>query len=148
MKLPTVLLATALLAACSQQPGSVENQAMPEAAQQPMPNEAPSSAGATATAAPSAADMQMSEAEHKQMTGDAQATTMAMATGTIQSVDAGAGKITIAHGPVAALKWPAMTMAFKASPEQLASVKPGQKVEFEFEAKGMDSTITHITPMK
>ncbi|HBN9180240.1 TPA: copper-binding protein [Pseudomonas aeruginosa] len=63
-------------------------------------------------------------------------------------VDTGAGKITIAHGPVEALKWPAMTMAFKASPEQLASVKAGQQVEFEFEAKGMDSTITRITPTK
>ena len=63
-------------------------------------------------------------------------------------MDTGAGKITIAHGPVEALKWPAMTMAFKASPEQLASVKAGQQVEFEFEAKGMDSTITRITPTK
>lgn len=143
MKLQAVLLSTVLLAACSQQPGNAEDQPMPEAAQQSMPAEAP--AAATATAA-SSADMQMSEAEHKQMAGDAHATTMAMATGTVESVDAGAGKITIAHGPVEALKWPAMTMAFKASPEQLASVKAGQKVEFEFASKGADNTITRITP--
>ncbi|MFC6189152.1 MULTISPECIES: copper-binding protein [Lysobacteraceae] len=142
MKLQAIVFSTVLLAACSQQPGSTEEQPMPEATQQPMPNDAPS-AGAT-----TAADMQMSEAEHKQMAGDAQAATMAMATGTVESVDAGTGKITIAHGPVEALKWPAMTMAFKASPEQVASVKPGQKVEFEFESKGMDSTITRIAPMK
>lgn len=148
MKLQAVLFSTVLLAACSQQPGNAEDQPMPEAAQQSMPMEAPSSADATAVAAPSAADMQMSEAEHKQMAGDTQAATMAMATGTIESVDTAAGKITIAHGPVEALKWPAMTMAFNASSEQLTSVKPGQKVEFEFEAKGMDNTVTRITPMK
>ncbi len=147
MKLQAVLFSTVLLAACSQQPGNAEDQPMPEATQQPMPNEAPPSAGATATAAPSAFDMQMPEAEHKQMAGNAAATT-AMASGTVESVDTGAGKITIAHGPVEALKWPAMTMAFKASPEQLASAKPGQKVEFEFESKGADNTITRITPMK
>ncbi|HDS1139258.1 TPA: copper-binding protein [Stenotrophomonas maltophilia] len=113
-----------------------------------MPNEAPSSADTSATATTSAADMQMTEAEHKQMAGDAQAATMALAMGTVESVDAAAGKITIAHGPVEALTWPAMTMAFKASPEQLASAKPGQKVEFEFESKGADNTMTRITPMK
>lgn len=147
MKLQTVLFSTVLLAACSQQSGNAVDQPMPEATQQPMPNEAPSSTGATATAAPSAADMQMSEAEHKQMAGNA-AATMAMATGTVESVDAGAGKITIAHGPVEALKWPAMTMAFEASPQQLASAKPGQKVEFEFESTGTDNTITRIAPIK
>jgi Cu(I)/Ag(I) efflux system protein CusF len=142
MKLQAVLFSTVLLAACSQQPGNAADQPMPEAAQQSMPMEAPSAAATTA------ADMQMSEAEHKQMAGDAQAATMAMASGTVESVDTAGGKITIAHGPVEALKWPAMTMAFKASPEQLASVKAGQKVEFEFESKGMDNTITRIVPMK
>lgn len=146
MKLQAVLFSTVLLAACSQQSGTAEDQSMPEeAAQQSMPMEAPASAEATATATPSAADMQMSEAEHKQMAGDMKAATMAMATGTVESVDTAGGKITIAHGPVEALKWPAMTMAFKASPEQLASVKTGQKVEFEFESKGMEATITKIT---
>lgn len=150
MKLQAVLFSTVLLAACSQQSGTAEDQSMPEAAQQSMPMEAPAPAEATATAAatPSATDMQMSEAEHKQMAGDMKAATMAMATGTVESIDTAAGKITIAHGPVEALKWPAMTMAFKASPGQLASVKTDQKVEFEFESKGMDSTITRITPVQ
>lgn len=146
MNLQAVLFTAFLLAACSQQPGNAEDQPMPEAAQQSMPMEAPP-AGAPTADTPGAADMQMSEAEHKQMTGDA-AATMAMASGTIESVDTADGKITIAHGPIEALKWPAMTMAFKASPEQLASAKPGQKVEFEFESKGADNTITRIAPMK
>ena len=70
------------------------------------------------------------------------------ATGTIESIDASAGTITITHGPVAALGWPGMTMPFKATPEQLASVQAGQKVEFEFDANGMDATLTRITAQK
>lgn len=65
--------------------------------------------------------------------------------GTIKAVDAQAGKITIAHEPVAALDWPAMTMAFKATPEQLAAVKVGQDVQFEFQTQGMDASITRIS---
>lgn len=78
----------------------------------------------------------------------AQSTRTATATGTVESIDATAGKITIAHGPVASVNWPAMTMAFKATPEQIASVKPDQNVEFEFESKGMDATLTRIAPVQ
>ncbi len=70
----------------------------------------------------------------------------ASTTGTVESVDAGAGKITLTHGPVDALGWPGMTMGFKATPEQIASVQPGQSVRFEFTAKGMEATITRIEP--
>lgn len=74
--------------------------------------------------------------------------TKASATGIVKVADAGAGKITISHGPVAALNWPAMTMAFKATPAQLAAVRVGQKVDFEFVSKGMDGTLTSIKPLK
>lgn len=74
--------------------------------------------------------------------------TPASALGTVDSVDAKAGKITISHGPVESLQWPAMTMAFKATPTQLASVQPGQKVEFDFIAQGMSATLTSITPAR
>ena len=57
----------------------------------------------------------------------------ATATGTIEAIDAAAGKITIAHGPVPSLDWPAMTMSFQATAEQIARLRPGQKVRFEFE---------------
>lgn len=97
-------------------------------------------------------EMGMSEGQHAQMspdntpaTADASAAgTSATATGTVDGTDAAAGTITISHGPVAALNWPAMTMGFKANPEQVASVKAGQKVSFEFTSKGMDATITSI----
>lgn len=68
------------------------------------------------------------------------------ASGTVESVDAAAGKITIAHGAVQALDWPAMTMAFAATPEQIGSIKAGDKVRFEFESQGMQATIIRIEP--
>jgi Cu(I)/Ag(I) efflux system protein CusF len=74
--------------------------------------------------------------------------TKASATGIVKVVDATAGKITISHGPVVALNWPAMSMAFKATPQQLASVHVGQKVDFEFVSTGMDGTLTSIKPAK
>ena len=81
----------------------------------------------------------------KPATGDmAQPAKVASATGTVEAVDAAVGKITIAHGPVEALGWPAMTMGFKATPEQIASVQAGQKVRFEFQAQGMEATIITI----
>ncbi|MEO7338850.1 MAG: efflux RND transporter periplasmic adaptor subunit [Caldimonas sp.] len=41
--------------------------------------------------------------------------------------------ITISHGPVATLKWPAMTMGFaKDSPTSFAEIRPGDRVRFEF----------------
>lgn len=84
---------------------------------------------------------------------DAQTTTTApgtraSATGTIKTIDATAGTIAISHGPVAVLKWPAMTMTFKATQAQVAAAHVGQKVEFEFVSKGMDATITRISPLK
>lgn len=68
----------------------------------------------------------------------------ATATGTVKKIDTDKGSVTIAHGPVEALGWPSMTMGFKAQPGQLEGVKEGDKVEFDFSSKGMDSTITRI----
>ncbi len=68
--------------------------------------------------------------------------------GVVKAIDTKAGKVTIAHEPVKSLNWPAMTMAFKITEQQAAGIKPGQRVNFEFEAKGMDATITKITPVK
>jgi len=123
MKMHTLLFAAILLAGCSQAPGNADDTKAAAAEPAPMATETPAMA---------------TEAAAKK----------ASATGTVEAVDTAAGKITIAHGPVDALQWPAMTMAFKATPEQLASVQTGQKVQFEFESKGMDSTITQIIPVK
>jgi len=118
MKIHTALFAAVLLSGCSQQPSTVENQG----------NGSPDG-------------MQMPTAPQV-----APARTTASATGTVKSIDLASGKIVIAHGPVDSLKWPAMTMGFKGTPEQLASVQAGQQVEFEFESQGMDATIARISP--
>jgi Cu(I)/Ag(I) efflux system protein CusF len=69
----------------------------------------------------------------------------ASAMGVVQSVDVEAKTITIAHGPVEALGWPGMTMAFQAPGVDFATVKAGDNVSFEFDSTGMDGTIVSIT---
>lgn len=59
-------------------------------------------------------------------------------TGTVRSVDAKAGVVKLHHGPIPALKWPAMTMDFKASPQVIAAAKPGKKVSFVLNATGSE----------
>lgn len=68
------------------------------------------------------------------------------AQGTIDSVDLKSGAVSIHHGPVAALKWPAMTMEFKAANAALLDgLKAGQAVSFEFvERKPGEFVITAI----
>lgn len=52
-------------------------------------------------------------------------------TGVVKAVDAKAGTVTIAHEPIGALGWPAMTMPFRvASPVLLGKVAVGSKVQF------------------
>ena len=53
--------------------------------------------------------------------------------GSVDEIDLQGATLTLAHGPVPSLKWPAMTMAFKlANPGLLTSIKRGQSVRFEF----------------
>lgn len=57
------------------------------------------------------------------------------AEGKVESVEA--GEITISHGPVPALKWPAMTMGFgKPDPKAFAEIKAGDSIRFEFREGG------------
>ena len=140
------LLSIALLAGCSEESGNAETAATPAE------TTAPAAAEPTTTpmAGADAQSMGMSETDHQAMgmaTGDAAAAgATAMASGMVESVDPAAGKIVIAHGPVEALKWPAMTMGFTATPEQINAVQAGQKVNFEFVSQGANNTITSITP--
>jgi Cu(I)/Ag(I) efflux system protein CusF len=66
-------------------------------------------------------------------------------TGVIKAVDAKAGKLTLHHGPVAALGWPAMTMDFKAAPDVLKGAKAGQKVKFTV-VDGETPEVTALSP--
>jgi Cu/Ag efflux protein CusF len=65
------------------------------------------------------------------------------ATGTVTKVDPARSKVTIAHGPVQTLKWPAMTMTFGVKDKALlGKLSSGKKVEFEFVKQGSDYVIT------
>jgi Cu(I)/Ag(I) efflux system protein CusF len=67
------------------------------------------------------------------------------ATGVVKSVDPAKGTLSIAHGPVATLNWPAMTMTFTAQDRKaLQNLKPGTKVEFEFRQQGSRYVVTSI----
>lgn len=72
----------------------------------------------------------------------------AMASGTVKAIDTEKNMVTLAHGAVPALHWPAMTMGFSATAEQLAGLKVGDRVEFEFRAEGMEATIASIQAVK
>ena len=71
------------------------------------------------------------------------------AEGTVDSVDTKAGTVNLNHGPVDSLKWPAMTMEFKAANETLLQAfKPGAMVVVEFvERQPGEWVITSVKPM-
>jgi Cu(I)/Ag(I) efflux system membrane fusion protein len=70
------------------------------------------------------------------------------ATGTVDGVDLKDGTVSLNHGPVASLKWPAMTMEFKAANAALLqALKPGTKVAVEFiERQPGEWVITSVKP--
>lgn len=82
-------------------------------------------AGAQAVSAAAMADM-------KGMAMPGPALKSGKGTGVVMAIDSAAGTVTIQHGPIAAIGWPGMTMAFKASPStMLKTLKVGQKIGFD-----------------
>jgi len=71
------------------------------------------------------------------------------AEGTIDEIDVKSGTISLSHGPIASLKWPAMTMEFKvANTALLEDLKPGAMITAEFvERQPGEWVITDIKPM-
>lgn len=88
-------------------------------------------AGALAIAAPAAA-----QHEGHSATAAKPAAGVVQGTGTVKGVNAKAGTVTLHHAPIAALKWPAMTMTFKATPEAVKAAKTGKSVTFTLNAAG------------
>ena len=123
LHMTTVLALTAALAACGSR--TETNQA--------------AAANATAPAA----------AESNAMAGDmgnmAPTAKMAKGGGKVTAIDKSAGTITLDHGPIAEANWPAMTMAFKAAPALIDSVKVGDEVNFELKLEGNAGEITAIS---
>lgn len=87
-------------------------------------------------------------------TGDMAATPAAPAevaksgvgTGVITKVDAATGSVTIDHGPIPGVGWPAMTMSFKAVPAVVEKAKVGERVQFDVTVRGRESEVTAIRP--
>jgi Cu/Ag efflux protein CusF len=68
-----------------------------------------------------------------------------MVSGTVEKVDAAAGKITIDHGAIPNLDMDAMTMVFRAQdPAMLKAVKPRDKIRFTAERVNGQITVTKI----
>jgi Cu(I)/Ag(I) efflux system membrane fusion protein len=70
------------------------------------------------------------------------------AAASVEAVDPAGGTVTLAHGPVASLKWPAMTMDFRVKDPALGrTLKPGQKIDVEFvDAGGGEYVIVRVQP--
>jgi Cu(I)/Ag(I) efflux system protein CusF len=68
-------------------------------------------------------------------------------TGVIQAIDAKAGTLTIQHGPIPGVGWPAMTMTFKAKPAALLNgLKVGQTIGFDTTVRGSSAEVTAVRP--
>lgn len=67
--------------------------------------------------------------------------------GTVTAIDAKAGTITIDHGAIEAVKWPAMTMSFAADEAKRQQVAVGDKVAFEFRTTPSGGELTSISKM-
>jgi Cu(I)/Ag(I) efflux system protein CusF len=77
----------------------------------------------------------------------APATKTGQGVGVITAIDPKANTLTIRHGPIPAVGWPAMTMTFKATPPTLLrGVRVGQTVGFDVRTRGMDAEVTALRP--
>ncbi len=99
-------------------------------------------------AAPAIALAQPDHAAHHGGASAPAAADAKLADGTVKKIDKSAGKLTIAHGPLASLNMPPMTMVFRAAePGLLEQVKVGDKIRFAVERVGGALTVTAVEPM-
>lgn len=89
-------------------------------------------------------DMPMAQ-DNMPMAGDGAEMRMASAEGTVTAIDDEAGTVTINHGPVPAVDWPAMTMAFEADEDLREEVDVGDEVTFDFRMSESGNQITLIS---
>ena len=68
-------------------------------------------------------------------------------TGVIKAIDSKAGTLTLQHGPIPAVSWPAMTMTFNATPPALLTgLRVGETIGFDTTVRGMAAEITAVRP--
>lgn len=94
-------------------------------------------AGATALAG--CGQAQKSGAENKGEQTEAQAYS---GTGEVTAV--AGNQVTIDHGPIEGIGWPAMTMTFTAPGEMAAGVQAGDAVSFSFRQQGRAYIVTSL----
>lgn len=67
------------------------------------------------------------------------------ASGTVTRVDRERSRVTIKHGAVKTLDWPAMSMAFTVKDKALLEkLQPGRNIDFQFVQQGKDYIITEV----
>ena len=84
-------------------------------------------------------------AEHQNPCAQAAAKqgTVHRASGVVKKADVAKSAVTLAHGPVKELSWPAMTMAFTVKDKSVFDkLAVGKKVEFTFVQEGKNYVIT------
>ena len=69
---------------------------------------------------------------------------MGKGSGTVTAIDAAAGKITLDHGAIPAVGWPAMKMGFSAKPDLLKGVVVGDQVDFDLTVSRSNGEVTSI----
>lgn len=92
-------------------------------------------AAALAVAVPAAAQ-HAGHADHGATAAAPKPASAVEGTGVVKGVNAKASTVTLHHGPIPALKWPAMTMTFKASPEVVRAAKTGKSMTFTLNTAG------------
>ena len=77
------------------------------------------------------------------------ATESPLSEGTVKKIDKAAGKVTIAHGPLANLNMPAMTMVFRVKDAiWLNQMQPESKIRFLADSINGSLTIIRFEPAK
>jgi len=65
--------------------------------------------------------------------------------GLVKSIDKTKSAVTLAHEPIAALKWPAMTISFKVADATLFDkLIAGKKVDFTLKKEGAEYVVTAV----
>jgi Cu/Ag efflux protein CusF len=79
----------------------------------------------------------------------AQPAPAALSEGTVKSIDKAAGRVVLAHGPLANLGMPGMTMPFAVKdPAWLDKLKPGEKIRFRAEETAGGYAVVQIEPRR
>ncbi|WP_211470646.1 copper-binding protein [Collimonas humicola] len=77
--------------------------------------------------------------------GSAAKTATHQATGVVKAVDAAKGTVTLAHGPVKSLNWPAMTMTFTVKDKMFFDkLAADKKVTIDFIKQDADYVVTSV----